>query len=371
MLKNYEKYEDEIRQGLAADGRGERQPKKASAFGDERTKFLWRPYLPIGDYTVLMADGGTGKTILCCGIAADVSRGRKLPDDHFNDAEPGNVLIISAEDSGEQLKARLKGADADLDKVFILDRTDSEGLTFEDDVFDSMLAACMPALVVIDPWHAFAGSSVDISRANVLRPILQRISVLAKKFACAVILVSHQNKRPQGENSNHSALGSVDFINAARSALRVVFAEDNEDSRILVHTKSNYARAGRSVVYTISDDGAMYWDGFSDIDRKALEEAARRRISPKNAFSCVTQEDNQRLIDAIKGYGRFGQSTKVSFSKFREDNGKDIFAGRQPVKALNDIKPQLDALGIVIRTKKVKNQTAGEGRGIEITFSKS
>ena len=31
-----------------------RKPKPASAFGDERTRFLWYPYLPIGDYTVLM-----------------------------------------------------------------------------------------------------------------------------------------------------------------------------------------------------------------------------------------------------------------------------------------------------------------------------
>ena len=52
-----------------------RKAKAASEFGEDNTKFLWYPYIPIGDYTVMMADGGTGKTILCCGIIASISSG--------------------------------------------------------------------------------------------------------------------------------------------------------------------------------------------------------------------------------------------------------------------------------------------------------
>ena len=49
----------------APDTKG-RKAKAASSFGEDNTSFLWFPYLPIGDYTVMMADGGTGKTVLCC-----------------------------------------------------------------------------------------------------------------------------------------------------------------------------------------------------------------------------------------------------------------------------------------------------------------
>ena len=44
--------------------------KQAAQFGEDKTDFVWCPYIPIGDYTVLMAEGGAGKTVLCCGISA-------------------------------------------------------------------------------------------------------------------------------------------------------------------------------------------------------------------------------------------------------------------------------------------------------------
>mgnify|MGYP000143211821 CR=1 FL=1 len=82
-----------------------RKAKAASEFGEDNTKFLWYPYIPIGDYTVMMADGGTGKTILCCGIIASISSGRPLPGEVFSE-EGRNALIISGEDSGEILIVR-------------------------------------------------------------------------------------------------------------------------------------------------------------------------------------------------------------------------------------------------------------------------
>ena len=62
-----------------------------SLIPEDEVKGLWYPYLPLGEFTVLMADGGTGKGILCCGIAAAITRGKKLPGDE-NQRSPGTVL---------------------------------------------------------------------------------------------------------------------------------------------------------------------------------------------------------------------------------------------------------------------------------------
>lgn len=83
-----------------------------------------------------------------------------------------------------------------------------------------------PRLVIIDPWHAFLGAGVDINRVNAVRPVFQRLANMAKVCNCGMILVSHVNKRAQGENANNAATGSTDFINAARSALRVIFNDE-------------------------------------------------------------------------------------------------------------------------------------------------
>lgn len=125
----------------------------AADFGEDKTTFAWFPYIPIGDYTVLMADGGTGKTILCCGIASAISNGERLPGDIFQNTTPSNVLIISAEDRGELLKKRLAASGADLQKVFILDCMASEGMDFTDGYSDFMdtIQRYAPRLVIIDP----------------------------------------------------------------------------------------------------------------------------------------------------------------------------------------------------------------------------
>ena len=155
------------------------QAKAAAEFGESTTRFVWNPYVPIGDYTVMMADGGTGKTILCCGIAADLSTGRRLPGE-VESREPETVLIISGEDRGELLKKRLTASGADLERIFILDCMESVGLNFTTgyDSFLGLIRRYNPALVVIDPWHAFIGESVDINRVNCVRPVFQRLANL-------------------------------------------------------------------------------------------------------------------------------------------------------------------------------------------------
>lgn len=345
-----------------------RVAKAASSFGEDNTRFLWYPYLPIGDYSVMMADGGTGKTILCCGIAAAVSTGKTLPGEEF-DGEGKPVLIISAEDSGEILRKRLYRSGADLDKVMILDCSDSIGMNFSDayDEFEATVKTYAPALVIIDPWHAFLGAGVDINRVNALRPVFQKLAHLAKKCQCAMILVSHVNKRAQGENANNAATGSSDFINASRSAFRVIFDDSDEDCRVMVHTKTNYAAYGKSIRYRI-DDGGVVWDGFSDVTKQTLEAAARRRSTPWEVIQ-GDQEHNamhNALIEALEASTNQFVATRYSYDEFKGIHGDFIFGGSQPKKALVSVKDKLADDGYFLKTDIQVKRGDKKGRGFLI-----
>lgn len=333
-----------------------RPAKSAAQFGEDNTRFLWYPYLPIGEYSVMMADGGTGKTILCCGIAAAVSAGRPLPGDEF-DVAGQNVLIISAEDRGEVLKKRLSLSGADLSKVFILDCTDSIGMNFSEGYaeFEATIKAYRPALVIVDPWHNYLGEAVDMNRANAIRPVFQKLANLAKRCDCSIILVSHVNKRAQGENANNAATGSNDFINAARSAVRVIFDETDEDCRIMVHTKTNYASYGQSVRYRIVD-GGVKWEGFSDITRQTLEAAARRRSTPWEIMQKTeTQEAiNNELVEALEASANQFVATRYSYDDFKRQHGDLIFGGMQPKRALDAVRDRLVEDGFFLKTCAVK-----------------
>lgn len=332
--------------------------KRAADFGEDKTEFVWYPYIPIGDYTVLMADGGTGKTILCCGIIANISRGELLPGETL-ESSPSTTLIISAEDRGELLKKRLAASGADLEKVYILDCMDSEGLNFTDkyDDFVKVINQYSPKLVIIDPWHAFLGADIDINRVNAVRPVFQSLANIAKSCKCGMVLVSHVNKRAQGENANNAATGSTDFINAARSAMRVIFSDEQgeENIRILVHTKSNYAAAGKSVKYAITSEGGCEWSGFSEITRQTLEEAARWKKKPNEIISRHQEEEetNRALIEAIKEKAISGKNVNISYDEMKDEYGEYIFGEFQPKKALENITEQLCKIyDITVRTGK-------------------
>lgn len=288
-----QRIEQPAEQGPATPAPVARIAKAAADYGVDNTCFLWRPYFPLGDYTVMMAEGGTGKTMLCCKSAAAVSTGTTLPG--ATEQPSRNVLLVSAEDSGEVLRKRLSASGADLQRVYILDRETSAGLNLAEgyDEFLATVQSYNPVLVIVDPWHAYLGPLVNINKANALRPILQQVANLAKKCNCAIILVSHINKTSQGENANNAATGSVDFINAARSAVRIVFDDEDRSERIMVHTKSNYAEYGPSIKYYITEDGGVEWDGFSDVTRQTLETASRRRSTPAE----ILQRERQQYHD--------------------------------------------------------------------------
>lgn len=345
--------------------------KSAAEFGESNTRFIWKPFVPVGDYSVLMADGGTGKTILCCGLAADISTGRQLPGE-LERREPETVLFISAEDTGELLKKRLSASGANLERVFILDCLQSEGLNFTDgyDDFLDLIQRYKPALTIIDPWHAFLGAGVDINRVNAVRPVFQRLANLAKVCDCGLILVSHVNKRAQGENANNAATGSTDFVNASRSAMRVVFDDEpgRENSRILVHTKSNYAAPGKSVRYRITEDGGLAWDGFSDITRRTLEDAARWR---KTTYEALQRQDiqdsiNRALIAAVKEYAEPGKPVNISYDQMKADHGADIFDGMQPKRALDAVANELWSMGYIVQTGKTVRHDGRTKNGFSV-----
>lgn len=331
-----------------------REAVQASKLGEDTTSFLWYPYLPIGDYSVIMADGGTGKTILCCGIAAAVSRGAALPGEEMPHT-PRHVLYISAEDRGELLRYRLKASGADLEQCFVLDCIASEGMSINEkfEEFEATVKAYAPGLVIIDPWHGFIGNRVDMTRVNAIRPVLHRLANLAKNSNCAVIAVSHVNKRVQGENANHAATGSVDFINASRSALRVIFDDTDDDARICIHTKSNYAPYGRSVKYKING-GGVSWVGFSDITKQTLEAAARGRTTPgellRRTSGQTTLAADYVLVSALENSTSPNSIAKFTYDEFKNMHGEFIFGGRQPKRALDRVMDKLSDDGFFLRT---------------------
>ena len=360
-------------------------PKRADAVQDEIHRYLWKPYIPEEDYSILMAAGGTGKTMFCCWLAAQVTKGGFLPgDQHYSEMiekkipEPANVLYISSEEMDWELRHRFVLSGGDPTRFYIYDREDSLGMSFTDGYSDFIrrVQSCTPKLVIIDPWQAFIGEAIDTNKVNHVRPALQKLALIAKRCRCSIVLISHVNKKPQSENINNAATGSSEFVNAARSGLMITYSEDAEDKngRILVHTKSNYAAAGDSLKFHITPLGGFEYDGTSLITRDILEAAARNRKTVAETLAMMEENRNTKndLIEAIKSMAKPGETVRVAYKEMIDTYGEDIFGAGRPSFVLKSISGKLKKLGITIETKTATGtyiQVAYNGKKSERVFT--
>lgn len=352
--------------------------RRIDDFQMRSAEFLWKPYLPIGEYTVLMAAGGTGKTYFCCGLAAELSQGR-VPLGN-RETEKKNVLFISGEDTGGELRSRLTACGADLSHIFVIDALASAHMSLSESpvVFETAILENRADLVVIDPWQAFLGARVDMNRVNEVRPVLQELACIAKRTKCAVLLVSHVSKRQQFDNINNAAIGSADLVNAARSAFYLLRDPDNGE-RIAVHSKSNYAPEGPSIRFSIGRENGVNWLGCSPIDRTLVERASG---GAKSVFQLIRDQDSEmeelrpvgELIATLaKPFGRVA----YSYDRLKKYYGAELFGDRKPKAAIeraSQLFPMRDyeiVCGKVIREKDEKDpERSVLKRGVEIRWIK-
>jgi len=240
--------------------------------------WLWYPYLPLSKLSILRGDPGGGKTYFALQIAAIISNGGKFPgQDRYpeNTAKDiylgyGKVLYISAEDDiQDTILPRLKEAGADLRNVHtVMEGTKSNPISFTDDNFEEIIKMTKPRLVIVDPIQAYMGAGVDAHRANEVRPIYNRLRMLAEKYGCAILMIEHLNKNIGGKPL-YRGLGSIDTTAAVRSVMMLGGDENNPSSKGVVHIKSSGRPAGDIIGFTIDNNG-FKWDAHSTITKEAV-----------------------------------------------------------------------------------------------------
>lgn len=169
---------------------------------------------------VLVAPGGTGKSILSLQIAMTVAFGKDLFSIFDGEKiKPGNVLILNAEDPQEVIKSRLYGfrdrLPDEIDHTFLgkhLTILPVSGHDFKiaekaefnvikmskdfEDLIEELKAQDhenRPRLIILDTLNRLAGGVDENDNAQMGR-VLNFVEIMNREIGCATLIVHHTNK---------------------------------------------------------------------------------------------------------------------------------------------------------------------------------
>lgn len=230
----------------------------------ERVSWLWRGRLPLGKLAILDGDPGVGKSTLVIDWIARLTTGTDWPDGA--PCRKGNALIMSAEDgAADTIRPRLDAADGNAGRVALwtdVPFTDSDGIRHSrppllpDDVdtLEQKIRDTSAKLVMIDVLMAYLSSQVNAHKDQDIRSALHRLSRVAERTGCCVVILRHLNKSG-GNNAIYRGGGSIGIIGQARAAF--IAARDPSDetgnTRVLACSKMNIATEPPSLAYTLED----------------------------------------------------------------------------------------------------------------------
>ena len=302
----------------------------------EQVKWLLYPFIPYGKVTIIQGDPGEGKTTMVLQIIAKLTKGEKvLPDSPGDEGklpehetEAVNVIYQTAEDGlGDTIKPRLIEAGADCSRVLVIDDGE-QPLTMMDNRLEEAIVQTKARLIVLDPIQGFLGSEVDMHRANEIRPLMKRVSVLAEKYHCAIILIGHMNKNSNGKSS-YRGLGSIDFQAAARSVLVVGRIKNEPEVRVVCHVKSSLAPEGKSIAFRLDKDNGFEWIGEYDIGVDDLLNGSSRGQKIKEA---------KEFLMEILAEGAVEQNMVIQEAEKRGIKGKTLWNAKKAL-GVQSIKP--------------------------------
>nr|WP_330377241.1 AAA family ATPase [Robinsoniella sp. KNHs210] len=236
-----------------------------------------------------------------------------------------------AEDGlGDTIKPRLNAAGADCSRVLVIDDKE-KALTMMDSRLEEAIIETGARLVVLDPIQGYLGADVDMHRANEIRPVMKRISTLAEKYCCAIVLIGHMNKASGGKSS-YRGLGSIDFQAAARSVLIVGRIKDDPEIRVVCQVKSSLAPEAKPIAFRLDKQNGFEWTGEYDINVDDLLSGDCRGQKSKGAKEFLKEilADGQMACKDIEEEAKVrGIRKKTLWNAKKELNVDSIKIGNQ------------------------------------------
>jgi hypothetical protein len=146
--------------------------------------------------------------------------------------------------------------------------------------------------VVIDPITVFLAAGVNTHSDGGVRRALRPLVALARKYACAVLMVRHLTKDGR-QRALYRGLGSIGLVGSCRAAWLVAADPKVPGRRVLAQEKNNLGPPQPSLAFEVVDAGGdlpgLSWLGPVDWTAGALLAAAGERPPRPGPVDCAKE----------------------------------------------------------------------------------
>lgn len=296
----------------------------------EEIVWLWKPFIAIGEFTIIEGIEGLGKSWVCCALGCSTADGKKLPFSESEPIEPSNVLMLSAEDSlSHTIKPRLLGMNANLQRIFALDEVFS--LDNPNDLlrFEAEIIKYEPKLIIIDPIFSYTGGK-NLNAESDSRPLARKLIALAQKYNCAIIGVRHIGKAKGNGDARAAGLGSIAWRASARSVL-IIGQDEETGEKAICQTKNNLCEQSKVAVGFDIENGKFYWKSApSSLTKEKMlaqpkDDETKAEQTEAVEFLREVLKDGERLSKDIDKEAKEAGITNYALRKARSILGVESF----------------------------------------------
>ncbi|HVV73328.1 MAG TPA: AAA family ATPase [Verrucomicrobiae bacterium] len=239
----------------------------------EAPRYLWDPYLRLGQINLLDAKGGSGKTTFCVALAVQGSLGH-IP--WAGECEPFKTLYFGHEDTPGEIRTLYEqmggrpGFFFPMTKPFMLTQPNVKRVR---DTIDEVGAK----LVVFDSITYYLGDLIkNAFNGMEIAPHLARLRDVARGADCCITNIRHFKQGTAGIDASDMGSGSEQWRNSHRSQLVL---RPHPDARnhprfgIIEHTKGSLL-APRGLPFGFQfKDGQFGWVPSEQIDLSVFDRA--------------------------------------------------------------------------------------------------
>lgn len=264
-----------------------------------RVKWLWDGRIPMGEATLIVGRGGTGKSTLLANMAGQITTGG-MPGEFMG--TPRDLLYVANEDSYEYtIVPRLIAANADRSRIHPIavkdsGRSDSVILPLDCERLAAIAAEHKAVAIMLDPLS----SNLDVRKNNgdEMRPAMERIRRMAEAAGLSVIGLGHTRKAIS-MNLMDAILGSSELGNVVRSAIGVMADPDDKGTYVLSQEKNNLGRLDvASLMYRIT--GHMFQSDGELIHTSRIEWAGETEKTVSDMLADAQTGNGGALKEAME-----------------------------------------------------------------------